>query len=87
MVYFGHSEVSLGKFNLIFTNPEPSSLGILMRPLIGGSLANPAEQYPRIFGSFSFLKHYPYFLPCFFSGFLALITALVAYLFLREVSA
>ncbi|KAF9453281.1 MFS general substrate transporter [Macrolepiota fuliginosa MF-IS2] len=59
-------------------------LGSIVGPLIGGTLANPADQYPRLFGSFDFLIRYPYFLPCFFSGFLALCTTLITYSFLRE---
>lgn len=59
-------------------------LGNIVGPLIGGSLANPAEKYPRIFGSIAFLIHYPYFLPCFFSGIVAFSTAIFAFLFLHE---
>jgi len=54
-------------------------------PLIGGSLANPAEKYSHIFESIAFLTRYPYFLPCFFSGIVALLSAISAFFFLHEV--
>ncbi|KAK3362263.1 major facilitator superfamily domain-containing protein [Lasiosphaeria hispida] len=39
------------------------NLGILFGPLMGGALANPAEQYPNIFGGIHFFVEYPYALP------------------------
>ncbi|KXN90531.1 Protein ZINC INDUCED FACILITATOR 1 [Leucoagaricus sp. SymC.cos] len=60
-------------------------LGSIVGPLIGGTLANPAEKFPDLFGSVAFLIHYPYFLPCCFSGLIALVMALLAYFFLNEV--
>ncbi|KAF5358502.1 hypothetical protein D9756_001697 [Leucocoprinus leucothites] len=59
-------------------------LGSIVGPLIGGTLANPAEKFPHIFGSVAFLRQYPYFLPCFFSGFVAFCTTVFAYFFLHE---
>ncbi|KAK4447548.1 protein zinc induced facilitator-LIKE 1 [Podospora aff. communis PSN243] len=39
------------------------NMGILFGPLLGGALADPAEQYPRIFGGVPFFVSYPYALP------------------------
>lgn len=36
------------------------NLGIFLGPLLGGSLANPATQYPGIFGDTGFFADYPY---------------------------
>ncbi|KAL2176043.1 major facilitator superfamily domain-containing protein [Thermothelomyces heterothallicus CBS 202.75] len=36
------------------------NLGILFGPLIGGSLADPARQYPALFGRVRFFHDYPY---------------------------
>ncbi|TVY87934.1 Efflux pump [Lachnellula willkommii] len=44
------------------------NLGIFLGPLIGGVFSTPAEQWPKIFGSFQFLKDYPYALPTFITG-------------------
>ncbi|KAK1834234.1 MFS general substrate transporter [Podospora conica] len=38
-------------------------LGIFIGPLLGGALAEPAEQYPNLFGGIRFLEEYPYILP------------------------
>ncbi|KAJ3565839.1 hypothetical protein NP233_g7383 [Leucocoprinus birnbaumii] len=59
-------------------------LGSIVGPLIGGTLANPADKFPRIFGSVSFLIRHPYFLPCLFSGLVAFAMAIFAYFFLDE---
>ena len=57
----------------------------LRRPLIGGSLERPTEKFPAIFENFSFLKKYPYFLPCFVSAAYAVICWFIVALFLKEV--
>jgi MFS family permease len=36
------------------------NLGMFFGPLMGGALANPAAQYPGIFGDIAFFKNYPY---------------------------
>lgn len=59
-------------------------LAFKSRPILGGSLANPATKYPNVFGD-AFFKKYPYFLPCFAGGFLALATAIIGIMFLKEV--
>jgi len=57
----------------------------LRRPLIGGSLERPTEKFPAVFGNFSFLKEYPYLLPCFVSATFAAICWFIVALFLKEV--
>ena len=59
---------------------------LYFRPVLGGSLANPAQKYPRIFHH-SFFKEFPYFLPSFAAALCAFVTAVVANLFLKEASA
>ncbi|KAL0464228.1 UNVERIFIED_CONTAM: protein ZINC INDUCED FACILITATOR-LIKE 1, partial [Sesamum latifolium] len=38
--------------------------GLIIGPALGGFLAQPAEKFPGIFASDSFLARFPYFLPC-----------------------
>ncbi|KAJ2800860.1 hypothetical protein H4R21_003009 [Coemansia helicoidea] len=38
--------------------------GVLVGAAVGGLLADPATQYPRVFGRFELLRTYPYLLPC-----------------------
>jgi hypothetical protein len=59
--------------------------GIFLGPLIGGSLATPATQYPRVFGRFQFLHDYPYALSTIVVGALGLISAVITALFVKEV--
>ncbi|KAF5324485.1 hypothetical protein D9611_004545 [Ephemerocybe angulata] len=58
-------------------------LGSILGPIIGGSLANPAEKYPDVF-DYSLFRTYPYLLPCLTTGLLAFVTAVVATIFLTE---
>jgi len=39
------------------------NMGLLFGPLIGGALADPARQYPGLFGNVHFFIEYPYALP------------------------
>ncbi|KAI6042028.1 major facilitator superfamily domain-containing protein [Pisolithus marmoratus] len=58
--------------------------GATIGSLIGGILEHPAEKFPAIFGNSTFLKTYPYFLPCSVSAAFAVICWLVAYFLLEE---
>ncbi|KIM49270.1 hypothetical protein M413DRAFT_438445 [Hebeloma cylindrosporum] len=58
-------------------------LGSIVGPLIGGALADPAAQFPRLF-DYPFFNEYPYFLPCFTTGIVALMVALIAAFRLEE---
>ncbi|KAK5117499.1 hypothetical protein LTR85_008884 [Meristemomyces frigidus] len=44
------------------------NLGIFIGPLIGGSLANPADLFPHTFGHSAFFKQYPYALATWIAG-------------------
>ncbi|KAK6540867.1 hypothetical protein TWF694_008250 [Orbilia ellipsospora] len=53
------------------------NLGILFGPLIGGVLANPAEQYPSIFKGIPFFERYPYALSSFGVGAIGLVFTII----------
>ena len=57
---------------------------VYSRPLIGGSLANAATQYPKLFTWHVFVEH-PYLLPCVVCAVLAIIGAGLGYIFIKEV--
>ncbi|MCJ1225831.1 hypothetical protein MMC12_002480 [Toensbergia leucococca] len=60
------------------------NMGIFIGPLIGGSLSNPADQYPRVFGQIHFFKNYPYALATAVTGTVAASAAIVSALFVKE---
>lgn len=60
------------------------SLGILLGPLLGGSLANPASQYPAIFGGVAFFKQYPYALSSLAVAFGGATSTLLNIFYLKE---
>ncbi|KAJ3048244.1 hypothetical protein HK097_010741 [Rhizophlyctis rosea] len=60
------------------------ALGGIAGPIIGGFLANPAEQYPGVFGKSAFWKMYPYFLPCAVSALVSLAGFIFGYIYLEE---
>ena len=62
------------------------NLGIFIGPLIGGSLADPAHQYPKVFGRVELFRQHPYALPALVSGGFSLTSALMNTVFLKEVS-
>ncbi|WWC86400.1 uncharacterized protein L201_001276 [Kwoniella dendrophila CBS 6074] len=41
-----------------------ANMGAVLGPTLGGYFAEPAKQWPRIFGNFQLFIHYPYALPC-----------------------
>lgn len=53
--------------------------------MIGGALSRPAERFPEVFGNSTFLKTYPYFLPCAIPATFSLVAWIVTYLYLKEV--
>lgn len=53
-------------------------------PIIGGSLARPAERFPHLFGDNEFLKRYPYFLPCAVPATFSALAWVVTFLYLEE---
>ena len=53
-------------------------------PYIGGSLSNPVQQFPDVFGDWDFFRLYPYFLACAVPATFTAIAWLVTFLFLKE---
>ncbi|KAG6836905.1 hypothetical protein H0H93_001492 [Arthromyces matolae] len=64
--------------------PIAWSTGSTLGPIIGGSLARPADRFPALFGNNDFLKRYPYFLPCAVPATFTAIAWLVTLLFFKE---
>jgi len=60
------------------------NLGILIGPLIGGALVDPAHQYPSLFGHIRFFHDYPYVLPSLVIGTIGLTAVAVTSLFVQE---
>lgn len=61
------------------------NLGIFLGSFLGGALADPATQYPGVFGNVRFFLDYPYATPTVIVGILGLSSAIVVALFLKEV--
>lgn len=59
-------------------------MGILVGPLIGGPLADPAHQFPSLFNNVQFFHDYPYALPNIAVGFFCIVVTVVAALFVTE---
>lgn len=59
-------------------------VGIFLGPVIGGALANPAVQYPRVFKGVHFFEDYPYALAGFVVGALSLACAIMSAFFIEE---
>ncbi|KAG9777011.1 hypothetical protein KCU88_g4624, partial [Aureobasidium melanogenum] len=51
---------------------------------LSGALSNPATVYPRIFGHIRFLHEYPYALPTFATGAIAVVATVTSALFIKE---
>lgn len=60
------------------------NLGIFLGPVIGGLLANPAREYPKVFGHVHFFREYPYALSTFVCGSFGIIAAVCTTLFVKE---
>ncbi|ATY60607.1 Major facilitator superfamily transporter [Cordyceps militaris] len=60
------------------------NIGIFLGPLIGGVLADPAAQYPGVFGDWPFLQKYPYAVPGFAISLIAATGVVTSILFLDE---
>ncbi|KAH7381914.1 major facilitator superfamily transporter [Cadophora sp. MPI-SDFR-AT-0126] len=60
------------------------NMGIFLGPLIGGALQDPAGQYGGVFKRVQFFSEYPYALPTFVTGSIALLAALTCGIFVKE---
>ncbi|CAI7678623.1 unnamed protein product [Penicillium pancosmium] len=60
------------------------NLGIFLGPLLGGALADPVRQFPRVFGSNHFFKVYPYALSSLVVATIGATAAISSALFIKE---
>lgn len=60
------------------------NLGLFVGPLLGGVLADPAHQYPGMFGHVKFLLEYPYVLCSLVVGLLGLVAVFSSAFFIEE---
>ncbi|KAJ6783233.1 hypothetical protein PWT90_01151 [Aphanocladium album] len=60
------------------------NVGIFLGPIIGGFLADPAEQYPGLFGDWAFFRQYPYAAPGFAISVIAATGVVTSIFFLEE---
>lgn len=60
------------------------SLGSVVGPSFGGFFAEPAKQWPSVFGQMEYFKRYPYSLPNLVAAIFFLISVVIAALFLKE---
>lgn len=63
-----------------------SNLGIMLGPLIGGALADPAGQYGGVFKRIDFFTDYPYALSTLTTGLFALVATVLVALFVKDTS-
>jgi MFS family permease len=61
------------------------NIGVIIGPILGGLLADPAGSYPKVFGHVEWLKRYPYAAPNIMSAFFLFCAATGLFLGLAEV--
>lgn len=61
------------------------NIGVIIGPILGGLLADPAGTYPSVFGHINWLKKYPYAPPNILSAVFLLTAALLLFFGLNEV--
>lgn len=62
------------------------NIGVIIGPILGGILSDPAGTYPSVFGNIDFLVKFPYAMPNIVSALFMLSATVVTWLFLEEVS-
>ena len=60
------------------------NIGVIVGPIMGGMLADPAATYPSIFGGVAWMKRYPYALPNIVSGSILLTSMLFVFFGMDE---
>lgn len=60
------------------------NLGIFLGPLLGGALADPATQYPGVFGGVRFFEDYPYAMSSLVVALVGLTAAITSACFIQE---
>lgn len=61
------------------------NIGVIIGPILGGLLADPAGSYPSVFGHIKWLQRYPYSPPNLLSAFFLLCAGLGVFFGLEEV--
>lgn len=61
------------------------NIGVIIGPILGGVLSDPAESYPDLFGNVDFFLKFPYAAPNLLSAFFLFSAVLGVWLFLEEV--
>lgn len=62
------------------------NIGVIIGPILGGILSDPAGTYPTLFGNVEFFRDYPYAAPNILSAFFLLCAMSSVWLNLEEVS-
>lgn len=61
------------------------NIGVIIGPIMGGLLADPAKSYPSIFGHVQWMKKYPYAAPNIISAMFLFCSFSGVFFFLKEV--
>jgi hypothetical protein len=61
------------------------NIGVIIGPILGGILSDPAGNYPNVFGHIEFLKQFPYAAPNLLSAFFLFSAFMGIWLGLEEV--
>jgi len=61
------------------------NIGVIIGPILGGLLADPAGSYPRLFGNVIWLKKFPYAVPNIVSAIILFGSTLAVFFGLAEV--
>ncbi|KAL3422666.1 MFS multidrug transporter [Phlyctema vagabunda] len=64
--------------------PMTFNVGVIIGPILGGLMADPAGSYPKVFGNISWLKKYPYAPPNILSAFFLFCASLGVFFCLAE---
>ncbi|KDQ08828.1 hypothetical protein BOTBODRAFT_118022 [Botryobasidium botryosum FD-172 SS1] len=57
--------------------------GVILGPLFGGTLSNPATKFPNLL-DFKLFRDFPFFLPCLATAAVGILSAIVGYFFFEE---
>ncbi|WWC66398.1 uncharacterized protein I206_100300 [Kwoniella pini CBS 10737] len=61
-----------------------ASMGAVLGPTLGGYFAEPAKQWPRIFGHLGLFVKFPYALPCLVCAVYILVSMILCFMYLKE---
>ncbi|KAI1303240.1 major facilitator superfamily domain-containing protein [Xylaria venustula] len=64
--------------------PMTFNIGVIVGPILGGLLSDPANSYPAVFGDVEFFKHFPYATPNIVSAIFLGTALLLCWLMLEE---